>query len=241
VIPPPPAPAPRPRRWGLLDFFVGLVGGIGLSVLVSAAWYAMTGDDELDLTGQAVSQAGLWTGFVGAALIASRRKGAGTLAEDFGFRGRWSDVGVGLAVALAMHLLVLPGIALLLRPVLGEPDVSGTAQELLDQAKGPATIGLFLSVAVGAPLVEELFFRGLLLRSLQRWVHNGLAIFFSAVVFGVAHGSTLPVEAVVLVMISLTVFGAVLAMLAIRTGRLGPSIVAHSAFNLWTLLYLTFT
>ena len=59
--------------------------------------------------------------------------------------------------------------------------------------------------------------------------------------FGLAHGSALPVDAVVLVMVSLTVFGAILATLAIRTGRLGPGIVAHAVFNLFTLLYLTFT
>ncbi|HJV09715.1 MAG TPA: CPBP family intramembrane glutamic endopeptidase, partial [Acidimicrobiales bacterium] len=143
--------------------------------------------------------------------------------------------------ALAVQLLLLPTIAYLLRPLLGEPEVSGPVEDLLDKAQGPAFLGLVLSVAVGAPLVEELFFRGLLLRSLQRRMGNVPAIALSAVAFGIAHGSALPVDAVVLVMISLTVFGAILATLAIRTGRLGPSIVAHAVFNLFTLLYLTFT
>jgi membrane protease YdiL (CAAX protease family) len=241
VLPPPPAPAPRPQRWGLGDFLVGVFGGYALASLAAALWVAITGETELGLAGQAFSQAGLWTGMVGTALVASRRKGAGTLAEDFGFRGRWPDLGVGLLVALAVQLLVLPAIAYLLRPLLGEPEVSGPVEELLDKAQGVAFLGLILSVAVGAPLVEELFFRGLLLRSLQRRMGNAPAVVLSAIAFGIAHGSALPVDAVVLVMISLTVFGAILAMLAIRTGRLGPSIVAHSVFNLFTLLYLTFT
>ena len=130
---------------------------------------------------------------------------------------------------------------MLLRPLVGEPEVSGPVQELVDKSQGLAYIGLLLSVAVGAPIVEELFFRGLLLRSLQKRFHNGLAVFLSAVAFGLAHGSTLPVDAVVLVMVSLMAFGAVLAVLAIRTGRLGPGIVAHAAFNLFTILYLTFS
>jgi membrane protease YdiL (CAAX protease family) len=209
-------------------------------VLATAVWYAITGEEELGLAGQAFSQAGLWTGMVGSALVASRRKGAGTLAEDFGFKGRWSDLALGLVIALAVQLLLLPAIAFLLRPLLGEPDVSSTAQDLLDKAQGASFAGLILSVAVGAPLVEELFFRGLLLRSLQRHMKDWLAVTISAITFGIAHGSTLPVEAVVLVMFSLTVFGAILAVLAIRTGRLGPSIVTHSVFNLFTLLYLTF-
>ena len=241
VLPPPPAPAPRPPRWGLGDFLVGVVGGYALASLIAGIWYAVSGDDELSLAGQAASQIGLWTGMVGAAVVASHRKGAGTLAEDFGLRGKWSDLGVGLLVALAVQLLVLPGIAYLLRPLLGEPEVSGPVQDLLDKSQGLAFAGLILSVAVGAPLVEELFFRGLLLRSLQRRVPAWAAVAVSSVAFGIAHGSALPVDAVLLVMISLTAFGAILAVMAIRTGRLGPSIVTHAVFNLFTLLYLTFT
>lgn len=242
VLPPPPAPDPRPPRWGLGDFLVGVFGGYALASLAAAVWVALTGETELSLAGQAFSQAGLWTGMVGASLIASRRKGAGTLAEDFGFRVRWSDLGVGLLVGLAVQILLLPGIAYLLRPLLGEPEVSGPVQDLLDKSKGSAFLGLVLSVGVGAPLVEELFFRGLLLRSLQRRFASVPAVGLSAVVFGIPHYSTtLPLESVVLVMISITVFGAVLATLAVRTGRLGPSIVAHAVFNLFTLFYLTFT
>ena len=241
VLPPPPAPAPRPPGWGLGDFLVGVFGGYALASLVAALWYAVSGDDELNLAGQGFSQIGLWTGMVGAAVMASHRKGAGTLAEDFGLKGKWSDIGLGLVVALGVQLLVLPAIAYLLRPLLGEPEVSGPVQELLDKSQGLAFAGLILSVAVGAPIVEELFFRGLLLRSLQRRVPDWAAVVVSAVAFGIAHGSALPVDAVLLVMISLTVFGAILAVLAIRTGRLGPSIVTHAVFNLFTLLYLTFT
>ncbi len=233
--------APPAPRWGFGDFVLGLVAGYALASLMAAVWFAVSGDDELDLTGQALTQIGLWTGMVGCVVLASRRKGAGRLSEDFGFRGRWSDLGLGALVALAVQLLVLPAVALLLRPLLGEPEVSGPVRDLLDQAQGPAYLGLIASVAVGAPIVEELFFRGLLLRSLQRRLGDGAAVAISSVFFGIAHGSTLPADAVVLVMVSLAVFGAVLAGLAIRTGRLGPGIVAHAAFNLFTILYLTFS
>ena len=232
--------SPRPPRWGLGDFFVGLIGSYALATLAAGIWFSIAGGEELDLAGQGVSQIALWTGMVGAVVLASRRKGAGRLREDFGFAARWTDIALGLVVALAVQLLVLPGLALLLRPLLGEPEVSGPVRDMLDDAKGIAYLGLVLSVGVGAPIVEELFFRGLLLRSLQRRMSDGLAIAISAGVFGLAHGSSLPTEAVILVIVSLTVFGAVLATLAVRTGRLGPGIVAHAAFNLFTVLYLTF-
>jgi membrane protease YdiL (CAAX protease family) len=243
VLPPEPRPVdpPAPARWGLGDFLIGVIGGYALASLVAALWYAGTGQEELSLAGQALSQIGLWTGMVGTALVASRRKGAGTLGKDFGFRIRWPDLAIGAVVALACQLLVLPAISFVLRPLLGEPDVSGPVKDLLDQAGGLKFAGLMLSVAVGAPIVEELFFRGLLLRSLQRRFPDSVAIALSALAFGLAHGSALPVDAVVLVMVSLTIFGAILATLAIRTGRLGAGMVAHAVFNLFTLLYLTFT
>jgi uncharacterized protein len=232
-------PAPAPPRWGLGDWFVGLLASYALASLAAGLWFALSGDDEPGLAGQAFSQIGLWTGMVGVVVFASRRKGAGRLADDFGFRIRWSDVGLGVAVALVVQLLVLPAIGFLLQPLLGEPEVSEPVRDMIEDSRGPAYVGLLLSVAVGAPIVEELFFRGLLLRSLQRRFGVALAIALSGVAFGLAHGSTLAVNAVILVMISLTVFGAVLAGLAIRTGRLGAGIVAHAAFNLFTIVYLT--
>ena len=237
----PVEPAERAPRWGLGDVAAGLFAGMALSSLMAALWLSVSGDSDLDLTGQALSQIGLWTGMVGAAAVATRRKGSGSLAKDFGLRARWSDLGVGIGVALAVQLLVLPLVGLLLRPLLGEPEVSGPVQDLMDKAQGAAFIGLVLSVAVGAPIVEELFFRGLLLRSLQRRMPDAAAIFLSSVAFGLAHASTLPANAVILVMVSLTVFGAVLATLAVRTGRLGPGIVAHATFNLFTVIYLAVT
>lgn len=238
---PPPAPdaAPAPPRWGLGDFLLGLVVSYALASLGAGLWFAVSGKRDLDLAGQALSQVGLWTGMVGIVVLASRRKGAGRLADDFGFAIRWTDVGIGVTVAVAVQLFLLPGIAFLLRPLLGAPEVSGPVRDLIDQSKGPAYVGLVASVALGAPIVEELFFRGLLLRSLQRRLPDTAAIALSAVAFGLAHGSTLPADAVVLVIVSLTAFGAVLATLAVKTGRLGPGMVAHATFNLFTVLYLT--
>lgn len=234
VADPPPAP-----RWGLGDWFAGLLVSYALASMAAGLWLAVSGDEEVDLAGQAFSQLALWTGMVGAVVFASRRKGAGRLAEDFGLRGVWADVALGFGVALAVQLVVLPAIGFLLQPLLGEPDVSEPVREMIDESSGPGYVLLLASVVVGAPLVEELFFRGLLLRSLQRRFSTAVAIGLSAVAFGLAHGSTLGADAVILVMVSLTAFGAVLALLATRTGRLGPGIMAHAFFNLITILYLT--
>jgi hypothetical protein len=86
-------------------------------------------------------------------------------------------------------------------------------------------------VVVGAPVVEELFYRGLLLRSLERRLGSRWAIVVSAAVFGLAHFEPVLFPALFL-------FGIVLGTLAVRNGRLGPGVFAHAGFNLVTMIAL---
>jgi membrane protease YdiL (CAAX protease family) len=72
----------------------------------------------------------------------------------------------------------------------------------------------------------------LLQRSLARRFGPVVAVLGSAVAFGLAHFELLQLAALIL-------FGVVLALLAERTGRLGPGIVAHATFNAATVLTLT--
>ena len=228
--PPPPAPAPV-RRWGMGDVAAGMAIGLTLSSLFASVWLEATGDRDLGLGGRAVSQVGLWIGLAGIVVLAARRKGSGSVADDFGFRVRWADVGLGVGTAVAAQLVVVPLVALLLMPLLGRPEVSGPVQDLVDEARGPAFLGLVLSATVGAPLVEELFFRGLLLRSLQNRFGPALAVAGSSVLFGLAHPNDLSAAGMVLIMVSLAALAVLLAILVVRTGRLGAAIVAHAAFN----------
>ena len=172
--------------------------------------------------------AGLWAGLFSAALYASRRHGTGSLAADFGWRvGNWWELPAGAAVGLACQYVLIPLLYLpfeafdrslshqLSQPVHRDTGAAHTVPEI-------AILLLFL--AVGAPLIEELFFRGLLLRALLGRMPVPLAVVLSSVLFALAH-----FEAVQFA--GLAAFGAVLAYLAWRTRRLGLSIGAHMAFN----------
>jgi len=90
---------------------------------------------------------------------------------------------------------------------------------------------LAIVVVVGAPVVEELFFRGLVLRSLQRRFGDVWAVVGSAMLFGVAHFEPLQLPALV-------GLGVVLGVMAVYNKRLGPSIFAHAGFNLVTMIAL---
>jgi hypothetical protein len=92
-----------------------------------------------------------------------------------------------------------------------------------------------LTVVV-VPVVEELFFRGLVLRSLLRLfagagpvVGVALAVVADGVVFGLAHFELLQ-------LLGLAVFGTVLSLMAYKLRRLGPGIFAHGMFNLMAIL-----
>lgn len=238
---PPPTqkrPTPPAPRWGLGDAAAGMAMGLVLSSTVASIWLGTTGSDDLSLGGKAIGQLALWTGLAGCVLWASRWKGSRSLADDFGWRVRPVDLAIGVAAAVAAQLFLAGVVARLLEPLVGDPEIaSRPVRELVDSAGGWRFAGLLLFVAVGAPIVEELFFRGLLLRSLQRRVRNdAAAVVLSGALFATPHIQALPGGALALVLVSIFLLGALLAVLALRTGRLGSAIVAHSAFNAISLV-----
>jgi hypothetical protein len=239
VAPPPPEARPTDRTWGLgdvlLGFSVGLVGAqLVLAVILSATGRTVEQADELPLSLVAVSQAGLWVGLLGVPLVATRLKGRGIVA-DLGLRARWQDLWRGGAIGTALQLVALP---LLYWPILelldkGASELEEPARELTDRADGPlGVILLVLIVGVGAPIVEEIFYRGLFQRALlKRGLPPAAAIGINATVFGASHLQLLQLPALIL-------FGVVAGVLAHRSGRLGPAITAHIAFNMVTVIAL---
>jgi membrane protease YdiL (CAAX protease family) len=96
----------------------------------------------------------------------------------------------------------------------------------------PGGIGLLLLAllvtAVAAPLCEEIFFRGMLLRLLRRRLPLWLAVILSAMAFGLAHASP-AVSAALLP--TFMYMGIVLAVVYVRTGWLTNTILLHSLSN----------
>jgi membrane protease YdiL (CAAX protease family) len=217
--------------WGLGDAAAGFLVGLLVSGLVAGLWAAVSGSNRLTLGALAASQAGLWVGLLGAPVLASRRKGSDDLGHDFGLRIRWSDSVLGVPVGVLCQLMLIPLIYLPLHDLVSRRDLEAPVRRVTNRAHGVGFFVLAVVVIVGAPLVEELFFRGLVLSSLQRRFGDGWAVAGSAVAFGLAHFEPLQLPALV-------ALGVVLAVLALRTGRLGPGIFAHAAFNAVTIIAL---
>jgi membrane protease YdiL (CAAX protease family) len=135
----------------------------------------------------------------------------------------------GLAAGLAV--LVLIGVFLLsaaLSPLLHPGQEQGLVPKTWHPARAAPFVANFIVVAVIAPIIEELTFRGLgyrLLEPFGRWT----AILLVGLLFGLAHGL---VEALPI----LAAFGAGLAYLRMRTGSVYPGMIVHAAFNSLVLI-----
>jgi uncharacterized protein len=230
-----------PARWGLGETAAAFVAGILLSGITQQVGAAIVNyqpghHHPIPLAVTVSGLVGLWAGWVGGVVVVSRTRGSGDLGSDFGFRLEWPrDVGLGVVVGLASQYVLVPLLYLPFEQF--DPSLRHRLQIPAKQDTGAVHGGLqitilFLFLAVGAPLVEELFFRGLLQRSLARRFGPIVAVCGSAVIFGLAHFEALQLPALIL-------FGLVLGLLAERTGRLGPGIVAHATFNAVTVLTLT--
>src|SRR5262249_18887029 len=117
--------------------------------------------------------------------VIARGKGMGSLARDFGLRieardARWFAAGLTLAL-LASAMLA---------PIIDLGDIGSHSQDVVrifDESKGAATVIFAISVVVVAPVGEELLFRGVLLRGLQRRLPTGQAVAVSALAFALVH------------------------------------------------------
>lgn len=182
-----------------------------------------------------VSSLGLWTGFLALPLLTARTRGGAGAFLALRIRPL-VDIPLGVATGLASTLLASIVTSLALdRSQRGE--LEGKATDVIDRAQAPAAVVLLVLVlAVATPVAEEVFFRGLLFRSMARVAPVPVAVVVSGLLFGLVHFSGGSAEVVVDQLGLLGAFGAALCLLTWRTGRLGGAIVAHATFNLFTVI-----
>lgn len=222
-------PSAAPRSIDANVAVLAFVGGWVVAQLVSSLIVGAVYDgDPTDATFGALAAglAGAWTCYLAAMWLASQRAGSGDFRDDYGVEFAWIDL-VGLGVGVVCQLVLLRVVYLPLEALF--PDtftqdrLEENAKDLVDRA-GTATWLLVVVVAIGAPIVEELFYRGLLQRPLAARFSEGPVIVGVAAVFALVHFR--PVE-----FPGLFAFGLVLGFAAARTRRLGMPIMIHVGFN----------
>ncbi|MFN2468801.1 MAG: lysostaphin resistance A-like protein [Gaiellaceae bacterium] len=128
------------------------------------------------------------------------------------------------AAAIATGVLVgIYALGVALEPLLHAGREQGLTPPGWDGNRAPAFAANAVAIAVVAPIVEELLFRGVGFSLLERF-GSAAAILGVGLAFGLWHGLVyaLPV---------LAAFGAGLAYLRSRTGSVYPCIALHGTFN----------
>jgi membrane protease YdiL (CAAX protease family) len=234
---------PRVITSGVRHAILGAVLGVLILPLLAAGIFAgvrsdLQGQDLADGIVEALSGGGggvllglalLWTGLLTGVGLAARVHPGGFRAL-VGWSVRRVDLAWGVAVVVGA-LLVGAAVQYLILPLLGvesSEDLGNTGT--FTGAGGLYLIPIFLAVGVIGPLVEELFFRGLLLQVLQDKYGAAIAVIISALTFGLMHAQATLASSLYTVLFT-AALGAVFAILRIRTGRLGPAIAAHMMFN----------
>lgn len=180
---------------------------------------------------QGLLQIPLWIGLAGAPLLLAARKGRGIIA-DCRAQIRLTDIPLGLTIGLLSQIVLVPALYYPIFKIIGEQDVSEAARSLTDRATSPFDVAvLALMVVVGAPLFEELFFRGFLQNNLRRWIGFWPAWILASLLFALIHFQVLQFPA-------LMMFGMVAGAVFHYFGRLGPAIFTHMGFNAVTVVAL---
>lgn len=231
----PPPVVVDPRRWGLGDVVYGLVlffvGQVGASVFLVLAGFIDVDSGEVETLPVAavlVTVAAGWFGLIGWPLYASYGKGQKSLRKDFGLAANLGDVGWGvLGGAAALGLSI---VANLFWIVVSGDEPPSNSDFLPTDVNLIGALAMILAIAVGTPIAEELFFRGLFLRTVaKRWsVRIGVVV--STLVFGTLHLQSFDLHGVFIVAVT-ACYGAMFAWLTVWRDRLGPAIVAHMVVN----------
>ena len=144
----------------------------------------------------------------------------GLTRQDLGLRAAPGARSIGLVVlALLVYGVIAVLWAIVVRPRTGV----GALANVKHESAINVALAIF-AVAVSAPVVEEIFFRGLLYRSLRNRLSIVPAVLIAGALFGFVHITsypldTLPVKAA---------FGVIACLLYERTGSLLPGIGLHA-------------
>ena len=211
--------------WGALAVMATLVAS---GVLLGALALAAQGREGDAVAGAAASLGSYALAGLAAWLVV-RRVGAAAVGLH---RVRAVDLPLGAALALGLLVLQLVVLAVA-RAVPGLQDAEPANAGAVVEARGLALVLLAVLAVVAAPVVEEVVFRGMLLRWGTRVAGFWVAAVVTSVLFGLLHvpgGEGATASRVLLAV--LTGLLGLLGCLVVRwTDRLAPAIALHATRN----------
>jgi CAAX protease family protein len=232
-----PDGAPRPSLLPVLGIpaWSPLVVVLGMFVCLLTAQIAVqivveaTGGDGAGAIGSDAGTIGL-TLVLDASMIGCTLAVVAWLAQrrptpaDFGLRLVPWRAALGWTLATYVTYLALGSVAGL---VLGQPEEQDIVAELKAEDSLLVVAGFAFMVCLVAPVAEEFFFRGFLLRVLKERINAPVAVVGTGMAFGLVHLPTGDWRG----MIILGMFGMALCGLFLLTSSLLPCIMLHAFHN----------
>ena len=228
-------PGPRSISVGVA-FAAWALGWLAGNVLASVV-LVVSGQQNVDSARRpvwtvAALALALWLPQIVAVAVAVQRFGQRRAAIDCRLGFASIDL-LGLPIGVASQLVLLWAVYWPLKhwwpQTFSEQRLEENARELYERATGGWVVVLVIIVAIGAPLVEELVYRGLIQSALMSRISAGLAVVVAAGFFALIHFR--PIEYP-----GLFAFGLVLGVCLAITKRIGMGIAAHMAFNATALV-----
>lgn len=239
LFPTPPVPGHSIDRrpwWGIPDIVLGFLAFFIASsvaavvVLLASGEGFDNGADNLPVAAVPISILAQQAVQIGWPTLVARWKGFG-LIPDFRFLFKWRDLPLGIGAGFVALLISGIASATLAELIDVDPEEASNTGILTD-AEGTIWQWLIIfAVVVGAPLAEEVFFRGLTLRAFDKRFGVVVALVASTVIFTVPHYSGGGWGGAAVTFTAIGIVGTILGVLAIQTNRLGSAIVAHMTFN----------
>ena len=243
LLPPVPPPQPQQQGWTRKDAWFAFILAVVVALLmgpVAAGGGKADGADKIDFsatlfTVQIIFQAGV-IGMVLGYLCLHRRFNPVAL---FGLRQMsvLRTIGVALLTLIAAYIGIMI-VAAVTMPLLQDLTGIELKQQILvesaPQIKDPAArVLMFVTLCIGAPLMEELIFRGVLFSVAAKFIHPIYANVATSVLFGCIHNNLFS-------LIPLTLLGMVFAGVYQRTRSLAVPVLMHSLFNCSQFLLLLY-
>lgn len=175
--------------------------------------------------------------------VISNTFGTGSFADDYGFEIAPKHVVWLAAGAISLYVLGILNAGYRAILDIAEDNPQSIIEAVLEVRTTPAVIPMIVSTVVLAPILEEMTFRGLLYRTaVDRGLAPALTTIITASAFMLSHtpDPELLSKAGSATLVTLFLFGVILAEIRRRTGSLAAAIFTHSGFNLTTMIALLF-
>jgi membrane protease YdiL (CAAX protease family) len=223
-------------EWSLPETLLVILAGLIGSILAQGL-FVVSGGDQDSVLALGVVFAGQVAGSLLVMWLLTTRKGTGSFPRDFGLTVRladWWAVFAGMGLQIGVALMLFPLIQLLYPDGPPQQEVA----TLTSESRGVFEVVLvFVVVAVLAPVLEEMIFRGMLLSRLTRSMSGPWAVVVTSAAFASIH--LLDPSAIAAVP-GLFIIGVILGFQALRRGNLSLAILTHAGVNLTAAILLVF-